>query len=144
MLLCESFMQFGYRADADSETERITGPEDMLGRGIRLRLVTGNDIFCHRDGASLTRGDDFSAYDDLRDGSLFGQRPRPRWRKRSRSAYSYSFASVCFVSEAFYEHNRYFDASRRGIQQPAAPRAAVQRHDGLPRGVVERETVSSG
>ena len=111
MLLLESFMQFGYRADADSETERITGPEDMLGRGIRLRLVTGNDIFVTVTGV-FDSGDDFSAYDDLRDGSL-SDSAAAEMEEELAECYSYSFASVCFVSEAFYEHNRYFDASRR-------------------------------
>ena len=111
MLLCESFMQFGYRADADSETERITGPEDMLGRSIRLRLVTGNDIFVTVTGV-FDSGDDFSAYDDLRDGSL-SDSAAAEMEEALAECYSYSFASVCFVSEAFYEHNRYFDASRR-------------------------------
>lgn len=111
MLLCESFMQFGYRADADSETERITGPEDMLGRSIRLRLVTGNDIFVTVTGV-FDSGDDFSAYDDLRDGSL-SDSAAAEMEEALAECYSYSFASVCFVSESFYEHNRYFDASRR-------------------------------
>ena len=112
MLLCESFMQFGYRADADSETERITGPEDMLGRGIRLRLVTGNDIFVTVTGV-FDSGDDFSAYDDLRDEGSLSDNAATEMEEALAECYSYSFASVCFVSESFYEHNRYFDASRR-------------------------------
>ena len=87
------------------ETERIRSAEDILGKTIRPAPRDGQRSIVTVTGV-FDAGDDFSAYDDLRDAELPAEAEAELEESLFRRATAYSFASVCFVSEGFYEYNR--------------------------------------
>ena len=103
------------------ETERIRSAEEILGKTIRPAPRDGHDIYVTVTGV-FDAGDDFSAYDDLRDAELPDER-------RGRAGGTFSdvlLQFLCFRLLCLGSVLRVQPLIRReppGVQHPAAPRA---------------------
>ena len=113
--VAEAFVGFGYRASSDASSERIQSVEDIVGKTIRLSLLTLGEIYVTVTGV-FDAEDDFSRYDSLRVPELPGDAEATALAEEFSEAYEYSFSSVCFTGEGFYERYDHFDRSRREYQ----------------------------
>lgn len=113
--VAEAFVGFGYRASSDASSERIQSVEDIVGKTIRLSLLTLGEIYVTVTGV-FDAEDDFSRYDSLRVPELPGNAEATALAEEFSEAYEYSFSSVCFTGEGFYERYDHFDRSRREYQ----------------------------
>ena len=109
--VAEAFVEFGFRSSSDAETQAIGSAEELLGKTIRINVGIMSTVYTTVTGI-FDAGEDFSAYDDLRTQELSAEE-EGELEETFSDVYFNSMASVCFVSDGFYEYNRKFDAAER-------------------------------
>lgn len=109
--VAEAFVEFGFRSSSDAETQAIGSAEELLGKTIRINVGIMSTVYTTVTGI-FDAGEEFSAYDDLRTQELSAEE-EGELEETFSDVYFNSMASVCFVSDGFYEYNRKFDAAER-------------------------------
>lgn len=109
--VAEAFVEFGFRSSSDAETQAIGSAEELLGKTIRINVGIMSTVYTTVTGI-FDAGEDFSAYGDLRTQELSAEE-EGELEETFSDVYFNSMASVCFVSDGFYEYNRKFDAAER-------------------------------
>ncbi len=110
--VADAFLQFGYRLTSDADPEAINSYEDLIGKSIRVNVGITSTVYVTVTGV-FDAGEDFSAFDALKTGEGVSTSEMEELAESFSDVFYNSMASVCFVTDGFYEGNTYFDTAQR-------------------------------